>query len=789
MKKDKLSFSEIVAKIKDRISIKEVAEKLDLLHGLTKTGNSLQGDCPTGHASQNHKCFSIVTSENYYHCFNCEAAGDILDLVVLARRTNNYDALRWLVENCTPDLMTDFQSLAANQSPAQSEANKHAILYNLIFEEGKRLLFDPVAKDVLDYLVLDRGYDPALLSKTEFIYWDTEANIRAFLLSKLPGMAQEISSLSLIGGFGDNFRLAIPYRNRRGEITGFLKRAHTKGGFTIHTHTGVRWDSTKGLEKADIFGLNRIKKGEDPLIVVEGYPDATYLPALGLPNIVACGQGVFSEKYLEGLHVRGIRRVVLALDNDGGTGIKNTEAACRLLADTDIQVFVLDPPAMGACKDPDEYVKANGIAAFTALVANAELGSTWMAKRMLTAAKSGTALEREKAIFDCLEYADSLGRVREAEGVLDALTQVLGLTEEVIAEEYKKLQDKKAAERLNDGVVDVARQAQKLIADGQPEQAIKVVQETTSTLQSEFWRSREPEKEKLDDYLVEKRKRDGQRLQGSRIGYELKDFSEIDKVISGLQSGLYIFAADPNIGKTAMMVSLMIDVLRSNPDVSCLFYSMDDSRDAIVNRMLAHLADMMINQVRFKLANPADEAALDTAYAQLNKWFKEGRIDIRESTAHLTMSRIQSEIQMHENRSKLVVFIDGLYNVPVDTDSGSLREENIDRANQVKQIVKLFAIPVIATAEFRKQGRDESNSGKKERTIQDIMESGKYGYNADLIVLLTPKDPDNYGSEAEPIIIADFGKNKLESFRGKMEFKFIRAKSVMAFVAGSTNNP
>jgi len=194
----------------------------------------------------------------------------------------------------------------------------------------------------------------------------------------------------------------------------------------------------------------------------------------------------------------------------------------------------------------------------------------------------------------------------------------------MLAEEYKTLQGRKAAERLNEGADDVTKTARKLIAEGHPEEAIKVMQDQTSNLQSEYWRSREPEKEKLDVYLIEKRKRDSQRVIGQRIGYELKDFSEIDKEISGVQPGLYIVAADPNIGKTAMMVSLMIDVLRSNPDVSCLFYSMDYSRDAIINRMLAHLTDMKINEVRFKLGNPSDELKLETAYAQMTKWFQEG---------------------------------------------------------------------------------------------------------------------------------------------------------------------
>ena len=103
-------------------------------------------------------------------------------------------------------------------------------------------------------------------------------------------------------------------------------------------------------------------------------------------------------------------------------------------------------------------------------------------------------------------------------------------------------------------------------------------------------------------------------------------------------------------------------------------------------------------------------------------------------------------------------------------------------------LVKLFAIPVIATAEFRKQGRDESSEGKKTRTINDIMETGKYGYNADLVILLTPKDLNNYMSQDTPIIKAVFGKNKLESFKGTMEFRFIRAKSVMQYVANSKVN-
>src|ERR1035441_2407976 len=60
----------------------DIAEKLGL--SLNKTGNSLQGDCPSGHISKGGACFSINTNDNYWHCFSCEKGGDNISLAQLA---------------------------------------------------------------------------------------------------------------------------------------------------------------------------------------------------------------------------------------------------------------------------------------------------------------------------------------------------------------------------------------------------------------------------------------------------------------------------------------------------------------------------------------------------------------------------------------------------------------------------------------------------------------------------------------------------------------------------------
>jgi DNA primase len=782
------NWGPLVAKVKERINIVQVADALGIIKkfNMQKTGSSLQGDCPTGHPSTSHRCFSIDTDANFYHCFSCNESGDIISLVELVNQVSFMEAIKWLVDTFAQDLSVEVEEFFNQLSPEEKAFYEKGKLYRAIYEEGKKQLSSPAAQPVVDYLVKDRGYDAVLISMTEFIYWDTEANIRLFLNGKFPAMKNEIQQLDLIGAGGDVFRLAIPFRDRTGVITGFLKRAHTPKGFQIGAKQDVRWDSTPGLKKNDLFGLNKIRKQTD-LIIVEGYPDATYLPSLGLTNIVAVGQAAFSEKYIEGLQVKGVKRLILALDNDkdSDTGIRNSEEICRLFAGSNINVFVIDPPSMGGPKDPDEYVKAFGIDAFKILVQNAASASNWMIKRILAKYDLKTDLGKERAIQEGLDYADSLGNPREADEVLKVISTTFGLSDEMLLEEYSKLQAHKANERLKIGIKDVSRQAEILISNGEAEKAVRQVQNDLTELQSQYWRAKEPVRTGLNEFLTQKKEKDSQRIAGQRIGYQLKDFAEIDKEILGLQTGLYVIAADPNIGKTAFLVSMAIDVLKSNDNASVLFYSMDDSREMIINRFLSHLSDMKINEVRFKITDAQKEKVLEKAYEQLKTWADAHKLDVRESTEFLTMSRIHDEIRQHPNRERLVVFIDGLYNVPVESDGGSIREENIDRANQVKQLVRSFNLPVLATAEFRKQGRDESANKQKERTIHDIMESGKYSYNADLIILLSPKDQDQYIQQDEPIIVADFGKNKLESFRGKMEFKFIRAKSVMTFVAGT----
>jgi DNA primase len=765
------NWAALVSKIKEQVSIGDVADKLGIIkkYGLKPTGSSLQGDCPTGHTSANHSCFSVDTEENLYHCFSCGKAGDILSMVELVESVSFIGALRWLSNEFAPNLMSELDDLFNHLSDEEKGFFERGNLYRAVFEHGKLQMVDPAARVVIDYLVNNRGYDPAKLPMTDFIYWDTDSNIRAFLDQKFPDMTEEIKHLSLQGAFGDRFRLAIPYKDKNGVITGFMKRAFIPQGFAINGKN-VRWDSTSGLKKTDLFGLHRIHK-QNRVVIVEGYPDATYLPALGLDNIVALGQGAFSNEYLNGLHAKNITQIILALDNDN-VGPVNTENIVRLLSGSDIEVFVVDPPLMGAHKDPDEYVKANGIDAFKKLVDNAVSGARWYTNRIINTRDLNTDLGKTEAITAVLELAATLNNPLEIPVIVDHMAQVLHLSPELLDERFEQFKNANAEKMLLDGIKVIANQASRLVNDGEGKRAAEIIGMETQKLVVNYGKAKVDPPLPLNEFLVQKQQKDANRVKGDLLGYKLDQFPLIKGTIYGLQSGLYIIAADPNVGKTMFQINLAVDVLASNPEASVLFYSMDDSRERIVDRFLAKLTQISINDVQFKLDDQAEQQKLDAAYGQLTQWFNAGRLEIYELNDSLTMNSINLEIREHPNREKLVTFIDGIYNVPIDGETVPIREQNVERANQVKNLVKIFKIPVIVTAELRK--REQKDNGKKGRSLHDIMETGKYGYNADLIWLLHEgKNAGGLQNGSQRINVV-FAKNKLSGYKEVIRMDFTK---------------
>lgn len=410
------TIDELKSKIK-AIPAEQIAGKLKL--NLTKTGYSLQGNCPSGHTSTNGRCFSINTKNKYWHCFSCGAGGDNIELIKVAKNISFIETLEWAAKEYNLGTVPIGASQIKYTPEEVEEKRKERVrgeLYEKVFVYLHQKLFEMEGRNTLEYLTVERKFNKDILQNTEFCAWTSVPDIKDHLRKEFPDALNDIASLSLNGHNGDIYDLALPYRNRKGIITGFVKRSINPGGEPLYNQDRTpkldnngnpeysRYDSTTGMSKADLFNLHKIKDLQT-LLIVEGYPDAAYYIEAGIDNIVAVGQGLLSKSHLEGLKKLKIKNVIIAFDNDK-VGPDNTEKAIKfLLEETDIVPFILDPQKLKSHKDPDEYIKANGIDAFKNLLKECEKGLRWLCTRYADADAIKDPIRREEEKNRLLELS------------------------------------------------------------------------------------------------------------------------------------------------------------------------------------------------------------------------------------------------------------------------------------------------------------------------------------------------------------------------------------------------
>lgn len=283
----------------------------------------------------------------------------------------------------------------------------------------------------------------------------------------------------------------------------------------------------------------------------------------------------------------------------------------------------------------------------------------------------------------------------------------------------------------------------------------------------------------LSSYLKNKYDTEYAREFHNLLGYGLNRLAQLADYLDGIQPGLYIVGAETNIGKTALTINMFLSALQSNEHVKGIYFSFDDNKDVIINRLLSILTGFDINLVQFpqKLSPPLRSILSRVGYDALINLALSNRLEIYDMTTIDNFSAIQEIIEKNKN-TPLIVCIDGICNLDLGTDStGSAREDTIIRANKLKYLVDSYKIPVIATVEVRKKDTKANTSDGP--TVNDIMETSKFGYNAHAVLMLHPENLQDFKEKPDPYLIISFEKNKLSAFKGKLRLKFIKAKGFL----------
>lgn len=386
------SFSNTaIENLKDQVNIVDIVARTV---PLKRAGSNYKGCCPF----HNEKTPSFVVSETkqIFTCFGCGATGDVIEYV---KRYYNLD------------FSEAVEKIGAEEGIAierQSRNDDREIYYkvNKLAAGFFYKAFTEKANKGYAYMK-NRGISPAILKKFGIGYADEQwDSLYRYLLSQ--GVDKKIMvDLGLVseskGKCYDKFRnrVIFPIINTSGKVIGFGGRAISPDDNPKYLNSP---ESRVFQKKNNLYGLNISRQSvgkEGFIILVEGYMDTIALYQSGVQNVAASLGTALTENQAR-LIKRYTKDVVLSYDADSA-GRAAALRGLEILKKENCKVRVLH---VTDGKDPDEYVKKNGKAAFLQLID----GALPYGDYRLAAAKEGFDLSLDQDKIDYMQKAAEILR-------------------------------------------------------------------------------------------------------------------------------------------------------------------------------------------------------------------------------------------------------------------------------------------------------------------------------------------------------------------------------------------
>lgn len=355
---------ELIAEITAANDIVDVASSY---MKLKRSGNGYKGLCPFH--GEKTPSFHISADKQLYHCFGCGAGGSVLQFVMNIENLDFVDAVKFLAARANIAIPEGENREASDRMHRRKQniykinaASAKFFHSNLMKEENK----------VIQSYLIDRGLDRSTVVRFGIGYApEAFDGCTKFLLNEGfteeqildSGMARRSEKNGKLYDFFRN-RVMFPIIDVRGNVVAFGGRVTDK---SLPKYLNSS-DTAAFSKSKTLFALNFAKNHcRDRIILCEGYMDVIALHKAGFEYAVATLGTALTKEHCAMIS-RYTKEVLLCYDSDEA-GQKATAAAIALLKDANVKTKVL---VMQGAKDPDEYIKNKGTAAFEQLVMGSE---------------------------------------------------------------------------------------------------------------------------------------------------------------------------------------------------------------------------------------------------------------------------------------------------------------------------------------------------------------------------------------------------------------------------------
>jgi DNA primase len=427
-------------------TVKQQADIVKVIEGyirLRKAGaQNYQGLCPFH--KEKSPSFSVHAVRQFYHCFGCQASGDVFSFVAKIENVGFPEAVRIVAGKCGIPLPKREFSSPEEAAGARLRAKLFELHETTTawFEEQLRGPEGAVAREYL----AGRGLTPEGIKTFRIGYAPDSFNA---LRDRLSGMADN-ETLRASGLFAskeqgdgsqgpiyDRFRKRVmfPISNESGRVIAFTARTLETG-----EKAGAKYINSPETplysKSLVLFNLDKARasiRQHEFALLVEGQMDCISVYLRGIQNVIATSGTAFTEQQVAILK-RHTSQVVVNFDPDAA-GSNASEKSIALLTEEGFNIKIV---TLDGGLDPDRYIRERGVGAYTAALRGARRQADYLIERARVAFPGASAEQKVKAMNFLLPHIRRMPEKLARDQFAADAAQKLGIDSAVLREELRQ---------------------------------------------------------------------------------------------------------------------------------------------------------------------------------------------------------------------------------------------------------------------------------------------------------------------------------------------------------------
>ena len=427
-------------------TVKQQADIVKVIEGyirLRKSGaQNYQGLCPFH--KEKTPSFSVHAVRQFYHCFGCQASGDVFSFVAKIENVPFPEAVRIVAGKCgiplpKKEFSSPEEAAGARLRAKLLELHETAAAW---FEEQLRSPEGAVAREYL----AGRGLTPEGIKTFRIGYAPDSFNA---LRDRLSVMADN-ETLRASGLFAskeqddgsqgpiyDRFRkrVVFPISNESGRVIAFTARTLETGD-----KAGAKYINSPETplysKSLVLFNLDKARSAIRQLefaLLVEGQMDCISVYLRGIHNVIATSGTAFTEQQVAILK-RHTSQVVVNFDPDAA-GSNAAEKSIALLTEEGFNIKIV---TLDGGLDPDRYIRERGVEAYTATLRGARRQADYLIERARATFPGPSAEQKLKAMNFLLPHIRRMPEKLARDQFAADAAQKLGIDSAVLREELRQ---------------------------------------------------------------------------------------------------------------------------------------------------------------------------------------------------------------------------------------------------------------------------------------------------------------------------------------------------------------